>query len=474
MQVSPSGGLCEYLELMKDPSSRKVRPIVYSGASIAFEPTVTISDSKYFSAILNDLEGFPKYSKFYYLLDPILGKGLVCVQGEEHRKQRRIITPVFHFASLKSAMAVIEKNAITFVEKTLPAKTFSLSQDTFKTFTMGVITDFAFSGAFDKQWMDSAWHNILQVLIIQNMFRIFIGDFVRYLPNPCSVYATLVHWKIFRYLTQRRRFLRDSSISHAQVLKYTAEADDSDGTPAAAAAAPASGPEVSIDVGLNLADQLLLAGCPFRRIIDECSTFLFAGEDTTSSLLSWAAHELSRSPADQAAVRDELRRVLGPGPVAGPIPLEALRRLEYVGAVLKEALRLWPPVPLVPRVNRRGGLAVAGCAVPAGAVVELNIYAAHRDPAAWPEPDAFRPARWLGPAAAAAAAARGPYAFLPFLAGPRGCIGQKFATQEAAAMLAVLLSRFELRPAAGAGPVAAVFVGTVEPGGLAVECAPLD
>jgi hypothetical protein len=279
------------------------------------------------------------------------------------------------------------------------------------------------------------------------------------------------HYILLRYLSQRRRFLQDSSISHAQVLKYTAEADDSDGSPAAAAA-PASGP-VSIDVGLNLADQLLLAGCPFRRIIDESSTSLFAGKDTTSSLLSWAAYELSRSPADQAAIRDELRRVLGPGPVTGPISLEALRRLEYVGAVLKEALRLWPPVPLLPRVHRRGGLVVDGRAVPAGAVVELNIYAAHRDPAAWPEPDAFRPARWLGPAAAAAAAARGPYAFLPFLAGPRGCIGQKFATQEAAAMLAVLLSRFELRPAARAGPVVAAFVGTVEPRGLAVECVPL-
>jgi hypothetical protein len=95
MQVSPSGGLCEYLELMKDPSSRTVRPIVYSGASIAFEPTVTISDSKYFSAILNDLEGFPKYSKFYYLLDPILGKGLVCVQGEEHKSRERLSRPCF-------------------------------------------------------------------------------------------------------------------------------------------------------------------------------------------------------------------------------------------------------------------------------------------------------------------------------------------------------------------------------------------
>jgi cytochrome P450 len=62
---------------------------------------------------------------------------------------------------------------------------------------------------------------------------------------------------------------------------------------------------------------------------------------------------------------------------------------------------------------------------------------------------------------------------VPFLAGSRSCIGQKLATQEATAMLAVLLSRFELRPATGSGPVDAVFVGTVEPRGLAVEFVPL-
>ena len=168
-------------------------------------------------------------------------------------------------------------------------------------------------------------------------------------------------------------------------------------------------------------------------------------------------------PQPRRPGRDELRRLFDPGPVAGPIPLEALRRLEVIGAVIEEALRLWPP--LLPRVNQGGGLAVGGRAVPMGAVLELDILAAHRDPDAWPEPDALRPARWLGAEGAAGAAARGPYAFVPLLAGPRNCVGQTLATQEAAAVLAVLLSRFELRPAAGAGPAVAVQPGTAEPQG---------
>ena len=427
MQVDKAGALLTYLERSRD-SSGNINPLLYVGASIAFEPTVNISDSKCFSQILNDLETFPKYRNFYYLLDPILGKGLVTSNGEEHRVQRKIITPVFHFAALKSAMKVIERNALVFVEKTLPEQKYIITQNTFKSFTLSVITDYAFSGAFDKQWMLAAWHNILQVFILQNVFRIFVGDFVRYLPNPCSVYVALVRRKIASYLSQRREFLRRSNLSQAQLLTAL-DAEDKESGGGGPAAPAAGAPALSIDVGLNLADQLLLAGCPTDRIIDQCSTFLFAGEDTTSSLLSWAAHELARHPAEQRLVRDELRRVLGPGPAAGPVPLDTLRRLERLTAVLKETLRLWPPVPFLPRVNRAGpgGLRVAGRAVPPGAVLELNIFAAHRDAAVWPEPDAFRPARWLGPGGGDEA--RHPYAFLPFLAGPRNCIGQKFALQ---------------------------------------------
>ena len=310
--------------------------------------------------------------------------------------------------------------------------------------------------------MQTAWHNILQVFILQNIFRIFIGDFVRYLPNPCSVYVALVRWKISGYLSQRHEFLLRRDVTQSQLLAAMEAAESEEGSPASATS-------LSIDLGFNLADQLLLAGCPTARIIDQCSTFLFAGEDTTSSLLAWAAHELSLCPDAQNKARAELARVLGPGAVSASITLDALRRLEYVNAVLKETLRLWPPVPFLPRVHRRGGLTVAGAEVPLGTILELNIYAAHRDPAIWPEPDAFRPARWLE----STAAERPAYAFVPFLAGPRNCIGQRFALQEAAAMLAVLLSRFELRPVAGAGPVNAVLVATAEPRGLAVECVPL-
>ena len=141
MAVDTSGGLQKYLELSRDPVSGAVTPALFVGPSLAFEPTVSLADSKYFSQILNDLEGFPKDSNFYYLLDPILGKGLVTSNGEDHKVQRKIITPVFHFAALKSAMNVITKNSLEFVDITLPAQNFILSQNSFKSFTLGVITD---------------------------------------------------------------------------------------------------------------------------------------------------------------------------------------------------------------------------------------------------------------------------------------------------------------------------------------------
>jgi cytochrome P450 len=116
---------------------------------------------------------------------------------------------------------------------------------------------------------------------------------------------------------------------------------------------------------------------------------------------------------------------------------------------------------------------VDGLAVPDGGAVSISPYLAHRDPRFWPEPDTFRPARWLLPSSDPEVQLRHPYAYIPFLAGPRSCLGQRFAMQEAAVVLAFLLSRFALEPAPDAGPVVAANIVSMEPLGLRLRCAPL-
>jgi len=472
MILGMNGGLKKYLDLYSDPDTGVTRPIVYAGFSSGFNPVVGISDSKYFSEIFNDLESFPKYTGLYALFDLILAEGLVTAKGEHHKNQRKLITPVFHFAALKSAMDVLQRNAMAFLEEELPRGNFIISDHSFKTFTLGSIIDYAFSGEFDKKWMQIAWHNILAFIRIQSLIRIFLANYISYLPTPTSIYVMLVRWKISRYLERRRQYLQSCNITQELVLKAVGDQQEASTSASSRGAAASGGPELSIDLGMNLADQLILGGCPPRAIADECLTFLFAGEDTTGSLLSFAAHELSRCPTEQALLRAEVASVLGPGPVRG-VGFDAVKRLERVAAALKETLRLWPPVFAVPRVNRRADFEVAGLRVPVGTTLDLSVYAAHRDAAVFPAPHAFRPGRWLLPSDSEEVRRRGPYSFVPFIAGPRNCIGQKFAMQEATVMLAMLLSRYELVPLPGAPPMQPVVAVIMQPSRLAVLCKPL-
>jgi cytochrome P450 len=128
---------------------------------------------------------------------------------------------------------------------------------------------------------------------------------------------------------------------------------------------------------------------------------------------------------------------------AGPSPLDPERtlRLEYLDAVCRETLRLTPIVPLVGRRLTRP-MTIAGTRLPAGVVAAPCIYLAHRRPESWPEPDRFRPERFLETKPT-------PYEFLPFGGGVRRCLGMAFALVEMKLVLAEVLSRVELRAAPG-------------------------
>ncbi|XP_004692468.1 PREDICTED: 25-hydroxyvitamin D-1 alpha hydroxylase, mitochondrial [Condylura cristata] len=171
---------------------------------------------------------------------------------------------------------------------------------------------------------------------------------------------------------------------------------------------------------------------------------LLAGVDTVSSTLSWALYELSRHPEVQAALHAEIAAALGPG--SHPPPT-ALSQLPLLKAVVKEVLRLYPVVPGNSRVLGRD-VRVGDYTIPKNTLVTLCHYAMSRDPAQFPEPDSFRPARWLGEGPAPH-----PFASLPFGFGKRSCMGRRLAELELHMALAQILVHFEVRPEPGAGPV---------------------
>jgi cytochrome P450 len=174
-----------------------------------------------------------------------------------------------------------------------------------------------------------------------------------------------------------------------------------------------------------------------QQITDHAVTLLLAGHETTANALAFALHLLAHHPEVQARVDAEVDDV-----VRGPLPHPGdLERLPTCRAVIAEALRLFPPSWAM---GRQGvdDHHVGGQVIPAGDLVVLPQWVVHRDPRWWPEPDRFDPDRW----SAGTSQGRPRWAYFPFGAGVRMCIGEGFAWTEGVLALAVIARRWRLRP----------------------------
>jgi cytochrome P450 len=162
-------------------------------------------------------------------------------------------------------------------------------------------------------------------------------------------------------------------------------------------------------------------------------TLFLAGHETTANALAWALYLLARHPEAQAKVEEELDR-LGRAP-----SYDDLKQLPYTLAVLKETMRLYPPAYILAR-RAIENVVIGDHALPKNTIVVVNVLGIHRRADSFPDPDAFRPERFLGDAEKQLPRC----AYLPFGAGPRVCIGNHFATMEGHVLLATILRRVRL------------------------------
>ncbi|MCZ7497128.1 cytochrome P450 [Agrobacterium rhizogenes] len=172
------------------------------------------------------------------------------------------------------------------------------------------------------------------------------------------------------------------------------------------------------------------------EIIDNLLTFITAGHETTALGLAWTFHLLSQNSDVERKVIDEIETVTAGEPVAA----DHIARLTYTRQVFSEAMRLYPPAPVVTRTALQD-FRLGEHDIPTGTVLYVPIYAVHRHTTLWEEPDRFDPSRFQPEKVKA----RHRYAYMPFGAGPRVCIGNAFAMMEAVAILAVLLQNDHLR-----------------------------
>eukprot|EP01100_Stratorugosa_tubuloviscum_P006375 TRINITY_DN275_c0_g2_i1.p1 TRINITY_DN275_c0_g2~~TRINITY_DN275_c0_g2_i1.p1 ORF type:complete len:513 (-),score=225.51 TRINITY_DN275_c0_g2_i1:104-1642(-) len=438
---SETGGLEKFLNSLFDKNGETV-PIQFLGPYIDGTNFVAISDPEAIREVLVNEEKFPKHPKLYSLFEEIIGKGLVISNGELWKRERKVLTPLFHFGRLKNYVPIILQHSLSTVQRlrennSQPFKFVPLMND----FTLNVIIDVAFGGDFDANWMYHTWESLLKNLSYFSIWQILIGPkLVNYLPLPSKnglfKAKKMIEKKVAKAIEKRVKEIENSN--------GNCEFNDLLGT-------------------LILAKDSQGNSTPLKIIVDECLTFLFAGHDTTSNLLSWAIFEIGQHPDVYAKLVKEVDSILID---ENSITNEQIEKLNYTKQTLLETLRLHQPVPNVDRLVKEDCY-LANQFISKGTAIAIFFSCVHLDPKYWQQPTLFKPERF----AQEEIEDRKNFSFLPFSGGPRNCIGQRFALQEAKILLAFLIRNFSFE-IINPEKVIGVLKGTMTPANLIVRAIP--
>lgn len=337
-------------------------------------------------------------------LDRLLGEGLLLSEGENWQRQRQLVQPAFGPERIDDYATVMTEHAERLLDNWRVGETRDVRVEMSR-LTVEIIADAMFGtklGAGTVTAIQSALEPIGQRF--EPAFRrILIPDWA---PTPENVAYREAVETLDRVLDDIVRERRGSEAERDDLLSMLLEA--------------AADPDHPLD-----GDQLR----------DELITMLLAGHDTTALALTYTWYLLATHPEVKATLFAELDEVLD-----GELPTTAdVRKLRYADRVLKEAMRLYPPVFTMFRQASRD-VTLGGYRIPQGSTVMLPQWIVHRSSRHYDDPETFDPDRWTPERAAT----RPNYAYFPFGGGPRHCIGKRFATMEATLILATIARDYEL------------------------------
>ena len=356
------------------------------------------------------------------MLAPILGESnLILLSGERHRAMRKLQLPPFHGARMRAYGQLMLDVAREHAARWTRGQSIPVHR-TMQEISLQVILE-AVLGLREPAERESFKTTVLEVIAALKPSFMFI----RALRRPLLGLSSWARFQRKREEITARfadvlRARRASTETHEDILSLLLSA--------------------RFDDGRALTDDELLT---------QMLNLIVAGHETTASSLAWAFHFIHREPAVKARLVEELRGL------PEPLEPEAVSHLPYLEAVCSEALRLNPVAPLIGRTLRKG-LTLQGYELPPGVDVGISILQVHRRPDLYPEPERFRPERFLE---------RGysPFEYLPFGGGARRCLGAAFALYEMKLVLAAILRTCELLPASDAPVGVSVRNTTVGPRG---------
>ena len=375
----------------------------------------------------------PKNRDTYSLLVPWLGEGLLISEGQTWARSRRLLTPAFHFEILKLYTPIYNSGLRTLLNKwsisaaeNKPVKLF----DTISLMSLDIILQCAFSYKSNCQTAKT------RIPYIRSVYELIEHVAVRF-------YTPIYFLDFIYYLSpEGRRFKRACKVVHDHSEKVIRERKKALGLHLGRKDKAAFGDATKQRKYPDFLDVLLMAvdedgnGLTDLEIRNETDTFMFEGHDTTTSGMSWTLYCLAKYPEHQEKVREEVRNVLDGREW---LEYDDLKELKYTQWCIKEALRLYPPVFLIFRETSKE-IELGGHTIPEGVMVLVPMYTVHQNPKIWKNPKEFDPLRFHPDNAEG----RDPFAYLPFSAGQRNCIGQNFAMNEMRTVVASIVHRFSL------------------------------
>lgn len=400
-------------ELQRDPFGFTLETIRRYGDVVRFrflgDESILVSHPDDIQHVLQaNNRNYDKQTFDYELLYPLVGQGLLTSDGDFWLRQRRLAAPAFHrqriiafadmmveatLAMLQRWRPLMDRGEAVAIDQEMMRLTLTIVGQALLNIDLGDEAS-AFGRAFKQANSRFGYHNMLSIMF-------------PWLPTPANLRFKAAIRTMNQIADEIIRERRDSGEDHGDLLSMLMSARDE-------------------ETGERMSD---------RQLRDEVLTILLAGHETTANALTWALYLLSQHPDAARELRAQIDRVLGGRPAtAGDLPV-----LSYTRMVFQETLRLYPPAWGIARRAIEDDT-LGGYRVPAGSVININIYALHRHPDFWDDPDEFRPERF----SELASQERHKFAYLPFSAGPRKCIGDQFAMFEGQLILATIAQHLDL------------------------------
>jgi len=375
-------------------------------------------------------------SREYKFIRPFLGTGLITAEGEKWKARRRLLTPAFHFKILDDFNDIYNKQSKIFASKLDPVASGGETIDIrhfLSLCTLDTIMETSIGWELNAQTNEECEY-VVRTKQLEDLMQ-FRG------PRPWlhsnRIFNLLGYGKVQEEILKvlhgqsEAAIRRRKKVYFAERQNEDSKVDENNNGNIIGLKTKKRRPFLDLMLEESAQSNVPMSDADLRQEVD---TIMFAGHDTTSVSTGFTLHFMATHPEIQQRLYEEIMDVVGPEDNITPAHLKELR---YLDACVKESLRKAAPVPFVGREASKD-IVIDGYTVPAGTTFLLAFYSLHRDTKYFPDPETYKPERFLEDRSWHA------YAYSPFSAGARNCIGQRWAVTLQKIILCHVLRRFSV------------------------------